>query len=232
VTGTRRLGNSTNGVYIDGASNNTIGGTSPLTVLGTTSAACNIISANGGSGVAIESPAGSGNLVEGNYIGTDVTSTKPGLGNLLDGVSFYSASKNTIGGTTTGSGNLISANGRWGVLIEPDPSVPNSTGADNNLVQNNDIGTDETGRVELGNIKDGIEIFDSNDNLIGGKTPSASNLISGNFGFGVSILNLATGNEVEGNLIGTKASGLGTDISNGTLPNGIKTAITLSGITP
>ena len=71
ITGTAALGNGLNGVGIDtGASDNIIGGT--------TASARNIISANGNSGVQIIGA--NDNLVEGNYIGTDMTGTV-GLGN-------------------------------------------------------------------------------------------------------------------------------------------------------
>ena len=79
------LGNADAGVYIDaGSSNNTIGGTSP--------AARNIIAANGAnnySGVNIYGS--SGNLVEGNYVGTYVSGPLA-LGNRDDGVSIFGSS--------------------------------------------------------------------------------------------------------------------------------------------
>ena len=75
VTGTVDLGNSSSGIFIWSTSDNAIGGT--------TAADRNIISGNGNFGVRIY--AGStGNLVQGNYIGTDLTGTSP-LGN-SDGV--------------------------------------------------------------------------------------------------------------------------------------------------
>ena len=61
--GTTGLGNSLRGVNISGASNNTIGGLVP--------AARNVISANGDEGVMITGSGTTGNLVVGNYIGTD-----------------------------------------------------------------------------------------------------------------------------------------------------------------
>ena len=64
-TGEKPLGNAGSGVYALQSSANTIGGT--------TAAARNVISANGGSGVELYSS--SNNLVEGDYIGTDATGT-------------------------------------------------------------------------------------------------------------------------------------------------------------
>ena len=86
-TGTTSIGNS-RGVRIV-SSGNVIGGT--------TAEARNIISGND-FGVFIEGAA-TGNLIQGNYIGTDVTGTAD-LGNDQFGVRIRGpASKNTIGGT-------------------------------------------------------------------------------------------------------------------------------------
>ena len=66
VTGHAALGNGIDGVLIDaGASDNTIGGT--------TAAARNIISGNAYAGVEIHDA--NDNVVEGDFIGTDVTGT-------------------------------------------------------------------------------------------------------------------------------------------------------------
>ena len=75
----------------------------------------NVISGNG-DGVQIE--AGISNVVAGNKIGTDVTGTVA-LGNSSNGVEVE-GTDNTIGGTTAGAGNVISANGNYDVLITGD----------------------------------------------------------------------------------------------------------------
>ena len=147
---------------------------------------------------------------------------------------MLSASGNTIGGvgsptgngTLSGPGNLISTN-RVGVDIEPDPTVPNSGGSTNNLVEGNYIGTQVNGIFSLGNLEDGIEIFGgvnleatpTTKNTIGGLTDGARNLISGNLGHGIVIGgSLATGNLLEGNFIGTKYDGSGTNTIGFSLP--------------
>ena len=56
------------------------------------------------------------NAVQGNLIGTDLTGTHA-LGNLIDGVTDNGGSGNTIGGTATGEGNLISANLAHGISL-------------------------------------------------------------------------------------------------------------------
>src|SRR2546422_271493 len=95
------------GVFIDGAANNVIGGTSP--------AARNIIS---GSLTGIQLVNASNNVVQGNFIGLDITGSKvlPTLSSSGTGVSISSGSNNLIGGTTAGTRNVISLNGA-GVVV-------------------------------------------------------------------------------------------------------------------
>src|SRR5271166_3545244 len=173
------------------SSANTIGGTTP--------AARNVISGNGFNGIRIYSGA-SGNVVEGNYIGTDLTGTKA-LGNAYAGVTIAaSASNNTIGGTAAGDCNVISGNAQAGVFIHDS--------ATDNLVAGNYIGTDYTGTVALKNGLAGVEIAASaSNNTIGGAAAGDCNVISGNSGAGVFIHDSATDNLVAGNYIGTDYTG-------------------------
>ena len=83
-----------------------------------------------------------GNVIEGNFIGTDVTGTVA-LGNKFFGVVIENAPNNTIGGTTVEARNIISGNGTGISLGGP--------GATGNLVQGNFIGTDVTGTIAVGN---------------------------------------------------------------------------------
>ena len=55
-----------------------------------------------------------------------------------------------------------------------------NAGASNNVVQGNFIGTDVSGTAKLGNNEAGVEIIDVPNNTIGGTTPAARNIISGN----------------------------------------------------
>lgn len=198
VTGTAPLGNDFEGIAIFDSTDNTIGGT--------TADARNIISSNG-DGISINSDFGpaSGNVVLGNYIGTDVTGTAP-LGNVHAGVNIIFASDNTIGGTAAGAGNLISDNDDGISLLA----------ASGTLIAGNFIGTDASGTADLGNFTAGIILVDAVDNTIGGVTAGARNLISGNFG-GIAITGAntgSTGNVVLGNFIGTDVTGtvaLGND---------------------
>jgi hypothetical protein len=202
VYGTAALPNDNIGFEAQDAPNNTIGGTTP--------AARNIFSGNLGAGVSLTSTDSTGDVVEGNYIGVDVTGQAP-IGNAKMGVNIGSpsggsnnASDNTIGGTTgvtpggscTGACNVISANGWSGIYIS------GSTGGDNSIV-GNFIGPSASGGDALGNQMDGVGIVDSPNNRFGGPATDARNLMSGNGGNGVAIVgSSATGTRVEGNYIG------------------------------
>ena len=108
-TGTLALPNSQQGILVEDAPGNTIGGS--------VAASRNVISANFW-GVQIDGATATGNLVAGNDIGTDVSGTLP-LGNETQGVIFSSnASNNTIGGTGAGQGNTIAFNAAAGVIVE------------------------------------------------------------------------------------------------------------------
>ena len=196
ITGTIAIA-SYRGVNIGlGATDNTIGGTTP--------ASANVLSGSE-YGLLIDgsSPA---NLVEGNFIGTDITGTQS-LPN-LNGILVASAN-NTIGGTTAGAANIISGNVGYG---GGDPNTGwglwlSSSGATGNLVEGNLIGVDATGEHILGNTTNaGVYLYGAVDNTIGGTTPGAANVISGNLR-GLFITQSATGNVVEGNLIGTDKTG-------------------------
>jgi len=193
ITGTQALSNSRDGAYILEASDNIIGGT--------TAAAGNLISGNDRGGVRISGIGAIGNEVLGNYIGTDVSGTFA-LGNATYGI-LVETSNNTIGGRTEGARNLISGNGEYGVFIR-DTEETEATG---NEVIGNYIGTDVTGTLAVGNLRDGVYILDAANNIIGGVGTAAGNLLSGNRN-GVRILgSSAEGNEVLGNFIGTDANG-------------------------
>jgi VCBS repeat-containing protein len=166
------------GVNVRGpASNNTIGGT--------TAAARNIISGNTTYGVFLESSPDT--VVQGNFIGTDVTGAAA-VPNVEAGVatgrnpSSGSANNVFIGGGTAGAGNVISGNGNADSIFG-DGIFLGEGGA---AVQGNVIGRNASGAAPLGNRKTGITVA-SNGNTIGGAGPGAGNTIASNGFFGVSI---------------------------------------------
>jgi hypothetical protein len=188
VTGSVALGNGSGGgngdgvIVFQGAHDTLIGGQGP--------GEGNLISGNHRIGVNM-SVGGSGNVVQGNTVGTDVTGSVA-LGNGLWGV--YVAS--TPGANV--SYNLISGNADIGLYVVGFAS----TGT---VVHGNAIGTDATGTFALGNGGDGVRIDGGTGNTVGGTGPTDGNLISGNAGNGVTVL--ANNDRVQGNLIGTDVTG-------------------------
>jgi parallel beta-helix repeat protein len=201
AAGTALLRNLQDGITISGATSNLIGGV--------VAGARNVISGNASNGLDIVLLADSGNCVQGNYIGTDVTGIQP-IANRLAGVLVHGSS-NFIGGTVTGAGNVISGNTHQGVWISG--SGGNVKG---NVIQGNFIGLNAAGNG-LGNgigasdpASAGIAISAAAGNVVGGTTPGAGNVISGNAGAGVflvGVVNTAFSNRVQGNFIGTDPSG-------------------------
>jgi len=184
--GTVALGNTGTGVYISGAPGNTVGGSAP--------GAGNVISGNA-DGLHIGNEEATGNIVQGNLIGTDATGNQR-LGNTNRGVQIGS-SANTIGGSSSGEGNIISGN-YIGLLIGPGgaSSIPRD-----NVVMGNMIGTNANRSTNLGNSTSGISLWTARNNSIGGPLTGAGNVISGNGWAGIELDTDSTGNRIRGNSI-------------------------------
>lgn len=206
LTGTIALGNGVNGVAISqGSADNLIGGTG--------AGDGNLISGNGEYGIVIVEPGSNRNVIQGNFIGTDITGSVD-LGNLAGGVAIpWGATDTVIGGTEAAARNLISGNDCAGVVI-------NFMGTTGTRVQGNYIGTDITGTQALGNGCEGVFIgMGASQTIVGGTTNGAGNLISGNYGNGVTIVDVdSTGNLIQGNYIGTDATGT---LSLGNMDDGV-----------
>jgi parallel beta-helix repeat protein len=202
AAGTSAVPNGRWGVLISGSPNNTIGGS--------TSAERNVISANGYGGLYIRYSGATGNMVQSNYIGTNAAGDGA-MGNGTDwsygcegGVIVENASNNTI------RDNLISANCWAGVQLW-------YSGATNNLVAGNKIGTNAAGTARLGAAwwqYTGVYLYETGTgNVIGGTSPVDRNVISGNDSEGI-YLYISTGAVVQGNYIGTNAAGTGAIANN------------------
>ena len=190
IDGTGAIPNDDDGIDVRG-NDNLIGGP--------TAGQGNLISGNANDGIYSQNAAG--NRYQGNLIGLTLTGDAA-LANLDDGLQFGTgANGNLIGGTTTGERNIISGNTGDGILLS-------GSGAVENWIHGNFIGTDITGSLAIGN-DNGIQIKnDADDNTIGGATTGDANLISGNRRSGVLIADITTnGSQVLGNIIGVDASG-------------------------
>ncbi len=191
VTGSVALGNHALGIYIRDAPRNMIGGL--------VNGAGNVISGNGWEGIYIHLSYAQGNTIVGNYVGTDLTGTRP-LGNGDSGIVISEqASANMIGGFIFEARNVISSNGRQGVYI---------FNSHHNMVIGNYIGIDATCASALGNDGSGVYLDMAPGNTIGGESPEAQNVIGGNGEYGIYLYGTpATGSIFSGNTLGTDVTG-------------------------
>jgi titin len=202
ATGTAAVPNQNDGVLVDNAaSGNTIGGT--------TAAARNVLSGNENSGIELIGAGVQNNLLEGNFVGSNAAGTASvanGFGVQIQGA----ATKNTIGGTAAGAGNVLSGNLYFGLQIF-------GAGTDDNLAEGNFVGTDLTGTKAVPNQYAGVAVGDGPmNNTIGGTAAGARNVVSGNTGVGGDgvVISDASNNLVQGNYIGTDVTGA-TALGNG-----------------
>ncbi len=170
---------------------------------GSATGAGNLISGNRDSGIYIYS---SGNLVQGNLIGTDVTGIKA-LGNGAVGIRvdvWITTGGNTIGGTEAGARNVISGNGQYGITFQ---NI--ETGG---VIQGNYIGTDVTGTQSIPGQMYGMIIVGGGGHVVGGTTPEAHNVVLAS---GVGIIVYSPNNVIQGNYVGVDATGTRTFSLNG-----------------
>lgn len=169
----------------------------------------NTISGNGAEGISIQDARGT--VVQGNYIGTDVTGSVM-VPNGDRGVWIRNGSNNAI------RGNVVSGNGAEGIWLQ---------GGSDAVVQGNLVGTDARGTRALPNGHSPTAVSANPDGLrvnavrstIGGTTPAARNVISGNSRFGLFIGAGGHQSVVQGNFIGTDITGT-VALPNGTEPGG------------
>lgn len=194
AAGTGAAPNGSSGVtVIGGARSNRIGG--PGAGQG------NVVSGNS-TGISIWGAGTEQNIVAGNFIGTDAAGTGS-VPNTGPGVDIQGGAKsNTIGGSTAGTRNVISGNAGAGLRIA-------GSGTSLNTVAGNYLGLAGNGTAVLANTHDNVQIYaGATDNVLGGTTAGAGNVIAGSASNGVNIQQAGTtGNRVLGNVIGRNAAG-------------------------
>lgn len=210
---TEQTGGSYEGVFIDGASDNTIGGTAP--------GSKNVITSGPGGGDCIEifgtfygagNPS-SGNVIQGNHIDTDSTGLNPFRGSLYAiGLDGSDVSNTLIGGPTASARNVIggaSAYAGFGAIgIGATFGVAQTSGT---RIEGNYIGVDATGLNALAGQEEEYEITGSGGTIIN-NTSIVGNIISG---WVTAILDPGSGAIIQGNWIGTDSTGL-QPVPNGT----------------
>ncbi|HEV3146197.1 MAG TPA: SdrD B-like domain-containing protein [Gemmataceae bacterium] len=133
------------------------------------------------------------------------------------------SNNNVIGGTSPGDRNLIATDG---IQIQAGNS---------NILEGNYIGVDATGNQSVSNGRDeGVNIIFGSYNVIGGTTAGAGNVISGGLDvfIGSYSLSIATHNVVQGNFLGTNATGDAPLAISGGLAIGYSAFDLIGGSTP
>lgn len=267
VDGTTALANAGNGIWVTNHSNgNTIGGD----VIGVNAEGQpndptndkgdggpngtqvivapplgNLVSGNGQNGILIDQHSES-NLLEGNFVGTDVTGNAA-LGNVGDGIAINGANGNSLIGCLFQDNpfvyyNVVSGNGGNGLHI---------TDSNGTTVHANFFGVGANNAVVVGNALNGILVDGSSKNTTVGGVIPLGNVSAGNGENGIEVADTASGfttfntfgglfafygaapNGNDGLLI-TSTGGnqtVRTNVFSGNLNNGIEIAGDASGVT-
>jgi CSLREA domain-containing protein len=161
----------------------------------------------------VDGSGASGNVIQGNFIGTNAAGTWTTAADDANGHGVHiqqDATNTQVGGTDPADRNVISGNARSGVGIW-------DTGSDGTLIYGNIIGLNPSGTAALPNRKHGVDFnFGASGSRLGGMAAGQINVISGNtnpnpadVGSGVEISHQpgTTDNRVIGNWIGTDLTG-------------------------
>lgn len=170
--------------------NNVIGGSNP--------GEGNLVSGNSGAGISVAHS----ELVniKGNTIGLNAAQSAP-IPNLV-GIKVFASSNTIVGGSTTGSGNIISGNTQQGVSVGGEGTTSITS------IEGNFIGINGSGSA-FPNGMSGIEVLDANTTVIGGTSAGAGNTIAHNVKNGIDLG--STPVRVAGNSIHSNGA-LGIDV--------------------
>ncbi|MBK8312701.1 MAG: right-handed parallel beta-helix repeat-containing protein [Acidobacteria bacterium] len=170
----------------------------------------------------------SGHIIEGNYVGTDATGSQI-VGTAGSSGIYVNGSDHTIGGTTAAAGNVISGFPSSNIEIDTDFDDKITSGI---KILGNFIGTNSTGTEALGTTTNAIEVFRGLHITIGGTAARAGNLIAGNRQ--VALISLYSGEStlIQGNKLGTDATGMAALGTGGASSYGINVAYAIdNGVT-
>ena len=159
-----------------------------------------------GSGTGIWLNTNGGNKIEGCFIGSDPAGAAESNNQTA---ILIDSPGNTIGGTDPAARNLILRS----VIVRND--------ADGNTIQGNYLGVTADGTTLLGT-GSAISLQNSDNNFIGGDTATARNIIASGIGVnGDTVLGGGASNTIQGNYIGTNATGTAMVPPGGTSGTGI-----------
>ncbi len=161
---------------------------------------------NGFSSTGIGLNSEDGDVVEGNFLGTDASGTTA-VPNGSFGIDIAAGNGHTVGGLTAASRNIISGNGSTGIRVATNSNI---------TISGNFIGTAKDGVSPLGNGYNGVGFqfagATGTGNLVGGRAPGAGNVIAYNIADGVLVQPAMRNIAIVGNSIHDNAY-LGIDFS-------------------
>ncbi|MBV9959831.1 MAG: right-handed parallel beta-helix repeat-containing protein, partial [Acidobacteria bacterium] len=206
--GTQDSGNGRQGIRLQNAFGNRIGGD--------TAASRNVISGNDDNGILLDGDGCYSNRILNNFIGTNKDGNAL-VGNSGSGVALLQGAGDPVGPSSSpniigdvGKGNVIGGN-FFGVGMF-------DANTDHNIVRGNFIGTDLAASLNLGNVRDAVFIQSAHDNQIGGTGAGEANVFAYNGGAGVYV-QAGTANNIRRNRIFLNTD-LGIDLHpGGVTPN-------------
>ncbi len=142
------------------------------------------------------------NRIQGNRVGWSLADPAGALGNSWGGIAVVDSANTQIGSTAAGEVNRISGNSGAGVVLYGPLAIQTE-------VIGNYIGTIDPAGSWIAK-PNGAGIFveaGANNNDVGGSTVARRNVIAGNAGHGIRLLNEGDFNTVEGNRIGLDPNG-------------------------
>lgn len=168
-----------------------------LTVGGDAAGEGNVVSGNTSTGVSVLGTFSRNTTIQGNMIGVSADGLVA-VGNGAGGIGLNDSEDSQIGGTAVAARNVISNNNQSGMFIS---NCPRTT------IENNYVGVNGTGLVDMGNLQLGVFILNSADCVIGGVTRASRNVISGNAQNGLMLDGTSSGAIIKANFVGIGADG-------------------------
>ena len=156
----------------------------------------NIISGNGDQGIQLNEAKNT--IIKGNIIGLNAAKTVA-IPNEQHGIEVKSNSTSTIiGGVLAAERNVISGNAKNGIFLNANTAT----------IENNSIGSDLNGTLQLPNGENGIEINNSSNHSI------KNNTIAFNVKNGINVSNSSSNNVIRNNTISKNTNGVFVSDSN------------------
>jgi hypothetical protein len=201
--GESQSGNVGDGVQVEGTGVH-IGGPNGTTPGGSCTGDCNLISGNYYYGAYLQASA-TGAVIQGNFIGTDVSGNSA-FPNGFGGITSQ-ASGTLIGGVSPAMRNVISGNRSTNIEVEAPAAI----------IEGNFVGVHSSGQVAFPGDNTGsatlIVLNGADNSIVGGSEPDEGNVVTGAFTDAIRVVHSSHTSFI-GNLVGTGSDGV-SSLGNG-----------------